>query len=88
MRIKEGFVCREVAGQTLVIATRKASKDFHGMIKLNETGKLIWQGVADGLTAEEIAQSLAEIYSVDEKKALSDVTDMIDKMEKAGFLCQ
>lgn len=88
MKIKEGFVCREVAGQTLVIATGKASKKFNGMIKLNETGKLIWQGVADGLTAEEIAHRLTEMYSVDAEKALSDVTDMIDKMEKAGFLCQ
>ena len=35
MRIKEGFVLREVAGQVVVIATGEASKGFHGMIKLN-----------------------------------------------------
>lgn len=88
MRIKEGFILREVAGQAMVIATGAASKDFHGMIKLNETGKLIWQGVEGGLSAEEIARSLTETFSVDAEKALSDVTDMIIKMEKAGFLCQ
>ena len=32
MRIKKGFVLREVAGQIMVIATGEASKDFHGMI--------------------------------------------------------
>ena len=32
MRIKNGFVLREVAGQNMVIATGEASKDFHGMI--------------------------------------------------------
>ena len=40
MRIKEGFVLREVAGQAMVIATGEASKEFHGMVKLNESGKV------------------------------------------------
>lgn len=88
MRIKDGFVLREIAGQTMVIATGEASKDFHGMIRLNETGKLVWLGVDNGLTPEEIARSLTETFSVDIEKALSDVTAMIEKMEKANFLCQ
>lgn len=88
MKIKDGFVLREVAGQVMVIATGKASKDFHGMIRLNQTGKLVWQGVADGLSADEIAHRLTERYSVDAEKAFLDVTNMIDQMEKAGILCQ
>ena len=42
MRIKDGFVLREIAGQIMVIATGEASKNFHGMIKLNETGRDIF----------------------------------------------
>lgn len=79
---------REVAGQAMVVATGEASKVFHGMIKLNGTGKLVWQGLADGLSAEEIARRLTEEYSVDAEKALSDVEAMIGQMEKAGFLCR
>ena len=52
MRIKEGFVLREVAGQAMVIATGEASKEFHGMVKLNESGKIIWKGLMDGLTEQ------------------------------------
>ncbi len=54
MKIKNGFVLREIAGQAIVIAAGEASRDFHGMIKLNATGKLVWQGAAEGLTAEGI----------------------------------
>lgn len=86
MRIKKGFVLREVAGQTMVIATGEASKDFHGMIKLNATGRDIWNGLMDGLTEEEIAGKLVEKYEVDEAKALADTKTMIDRMKDAGFI--
>lgn len=43
MKIKNGFVLRDVGGQAVVIAVGEASKTFHGMINLNVTGKEIWQ---------------------------------------------
>lgn len=86
MEFKKGFVLREVAGQTMVVATGEASKDFHGMIRLNETGKLVWQGIADGKTAEEIAEDMTGIFSVDRDRALADVTALITKMKAAGIL--
>ena len=87
MKIKNGFVLREIAGQAIVIATGEASRDFHGMIKLNAAGKQVWQGVSEGLIAEEIARGLSSVYSVGEDKALADVNSMIERMKKAGFLC-
>ena len=42
MRIKKGFVVREIAGQSIVVALGGANKVFNGMIKLNETGRIIW----------------------------------------------
>lgn len=86
MRIKDGFVLRQVAGQAMVIATGEASRNFHGMVKLNETGSEIWQGLMDGLSEEEIAAKLAEKYEVDAGKAAADTKAMLAKMEEAGFL--
>ena len=50
MRIKQGFVMRDVAGQAVVIATGDASRDFHGMVKLNQTAAVVWHGVGRGWT--------------------------------------
>lgn len=86
MRIKNGFVLREVAGQTMVIATGEASKDFHGMIKLNGTGKEIWLGLQEGLSEEEIVLRIREKYEVDVEKATEDTKAFIAKMEEMGFL--
>lgn len=86
MRIKNGFVLREVAGQTMVIATGEASKDFHGMIRLNKTGKLIWQGLQEGKTVEQIVEHMQTAFEVEAEKAGEDVAAFVSKMEEMGFL--
>lgn len=86
MRIKEGFVLREVAGQAVVIAVGEASKQFHGMINLNKTGKVIWRSIEEGLTEEEIAKRLTDEFEVDYETAQNDLKEMILKMQNAGVL--
>lgn len=86
MKIKDGFVLREVAGQAVVIAVGEASKEFHGMINLNATGKLVWQGIEQGLTEAEIVGKLVDQYDVTADKAQVDVHRMIEKMSTAGVL--
>lgn len=86
MKIKEGFVLREVAGQAVVIAVGEASKTFHGMINLNGTGKRIWEGVEQGKTKEEIANQLSKDYEVEYEKALQDTEKMLTKMQDTGVI--
>lgn len=86
MRIKKGFVLREVAGQIMVIATGEASKNFHGMIKLNATGKVIWLGLQDGLSEEQIVVRLQEQFDVEADKASQDTRAFMKQMEEMGFL--
>ena len=86
MRIKEGFVLREVAGQAVVIATGEASKSFHGMIKLNETGRVIWEGLAAGKSDADIAAQLVSAYDVDAEKAAADVAAFVKQAADRGFL--
>lgn len=85
-KIKDGFVLREVAGQAVVIAVGEASKNFHGMINLNETGKVIWQAVEQGIDVDGIAQKLVQEYAVDMELARRDVVSMLEQMESVGIL--
>ena len=41
MKIKDGFMLRKVGGQNVVVAVGKASRDFNGIIRLNDTGKFL-----------------------------------------------
>lgn len=85
-KIKEGFVLRKVADQYVVIATGEASRDFHGMIKLNQVGADIWEGLNAGSGVEEIADRIVEKYEVDRAKAEADIEALVRRIEEAGFL--
>ena len=86
MRIKEGFVVRDIMGQCVVVATGEASEDFSGMIKLNETGKDIWKGVADGKSEEEIVDFIVSEYVVDKNHAEASVKKFVADMKDKGFI--
>lgn len=86
MRLKEGFVLRRVAGQAMVIATGEASREFHGMIKLNRTGEEIWEGLEKGMELEEIAELLTERFDITMEEAQKDTEAFAGKMQEAGFL--
>ena len=89
MKLKQGFVLREVAGQTLVVATGEASKDFHGMIKLNESGRIIWEQLLAGKSEKEIAEHLCGVYADDKdfgpQRAAEETARFLKKIEEAGF---
>ena len=86
MKIKQGFVMRDVAGQAVAIATGEASKSFHGRVKLNDTGAVIWNGIEKGLDEAEIAEQLAASYDVEVGQALKDVESFIARMRDAGLV--
>lgn len=86
MKIKQGFVMRDVAGQAVAIATGEASKSFHGMVKLNDTGAVIWNGIEKGLDEAEIAEQLTAGYDVEVGQALKDVESFIARMRDAGLV--
>ena len=86
MRIKEGFMMRDVAGQAVAVATGEASKSFNGMIKLNTTGSKIWRGVEAGEDEAAIADSLASEYGIDTEQAFADVTAFIARMREIGIV--
>ena len=86
MKIKQGFVMRDVAGQAVAIATGEASKSFHGMVKLNDTGAVIWNGIEKGLDEAEIAEQLVARYDVEVGQALKDVESFIARMRDAGLV--
>ena len=86
MKIKKGFVIREIAGQSVVIAAGSASRIFNGIIKLNETGKLIWTKLAEGTDREETVAALLEEYEVDRATVEKDYDNFVNTLLGAGII--
>lgn len=86
MKIKEGFVYREIMGQGMIVPTGSASIEFSGMVKLNETGALIWKSISNGEDKEEILAKILSEYSVSEDEAIRSIENFITKMQNLGFI--
>ena len=86
MKIKQGFVVREIAGQSIVVALGDASKSFNGMIKLNETGRIIWDMLSEGKDADRIVERILSEYDADKETVQNDVNTFIQTLSEANIL--
>lgn len=86
MKIKEGFVLRELGGQYVVVAIGEASKNFHGVIHLNETGAFLFKKLKEEQTEESLINSLLDEYEISLDKVKEDVRVFIDKLKDAKLL--
>ena len=85
MKLKEGFVLREVAGQTVVLPTG-ADLNLNMMISLNDTGKFLWSLLQDDKEESDLISALLAEYDVDEQTAKTAVVSFIEKLNAYEFL--
>ena len=86
MKIKEGYLLREVAGSNIVVPVGSGNMDFSGVITLNEVGSLIWKQLEKDTTKEEVLNNLLAEYDVDKATAESDIDEFINKLKGAELL--
>ena len=85
MKLKSGFVLREVAGTCVVVPT-DANLNLNGMITLNETGKILWTALTDGAETEDLVAALLAKYDVEEATAREGVEAFVARLKEHGFL--
>lgn len=85
MKIKKGFILREVGGESVVVPVGELSKIFHGMINLNATGAFLWNFFSEEHSVEDGVDALCAEYDVERERALADVKKFADVLTKNGF---
>lgn len=86
MKIKEGFMLRNVAGNYVVVAVGEASKNFSGVITLNGSGAFLWEQLTKDVTEEQLLQALLNEYEVSEEVAKKDVQLFVSKLKEANII--
>lgn len=86
MKIREGFILRQVADATIVVPAGETSLDFNGMITLNETAAFLWKLLEQETTKEEMLAAMMREYEVDEDTAREGIGRFIDKLNEEGLL--
>ena len=86
MRVKDGFILRKVGIQYVVAATGKASENFNGMMRLNESGAFAFRLLQEGITKDELVRRIVAEYDVGEEAARRDVENFLAALDEANAL--
>ena len=86
MRIKKGFVLREMCGENIVSAEGLEHINFNKLISLNSTAAFLWKALeGKEFTEEEMAQLLVDEYGIDMELALTDSKNLCKAWIEAGI---
>lgn len=85
MKIKDGFLLRQVAGQNVVLPSG-SELDLNMMITLNNTGAFLWERLQSETDESALVEALLAEYDVDKETAETCVTAFVKKLNDNGFL--
>ena len=86
MKIKQGFALKQIAGNWVVLPLGEKTIDFTGMLKLNESGRMLWQHLEKGCSRSDLANALVSEYEVSYDQALADTDEYLEKLTLAGCI--
>jgi hypothetical protein len=86
MKIKEGFVLREMCGENIVAAEGLEHINFNKLISLNESAAYLWRELSGKeFSIEEMAELLIARYGIDKELALKDSASLYEAWKGAGI---
>lgn len=88
MRIKQGFVLREVCGENVIVGEGLGAVNFGKLLALNESAAWLWKQAQEmgDFTVETLAERLCEEYDVTPDEARTDVAAIIADWQNAGVV--
>ena len=86
MNLNKDFILRNIAGESILVATGSATQDFNGMITLNEVATFILENIDECEREEVLLGKVLEEFEVDEETAKNDVREFLDQATKFGII--
>jgi hypothetical protein len=86
MKIKDGFMLREIAGTWIVVPIGQRVVEFNGLMTLSETGAVLWKKLEAGSTMDELAAAILDEYDVDEETAMADIQEFVAAVSEKGLI--
>jgi hypothetical protein len=85
MKIKDGFVLRTVAGETVALPTHGVT-DVDMMITLNDTGRFLWECLQKDTDENALVEALLGEYEVSREMAAEAVAAFVAQLKEQDFL--
>jgi hypothetical protein len=86
MKIKKGFVLRNIVGEQIVMPTGENINKFDGALVLNEVSAFLWEKLQQPVAREDLLDMVLAEYDVDRDTASRDLDVFIEKLEGYALL--
>lgn len=86
MKLKGQFVLREVAGEIIGIPVGRTALSFNGMICINAVSAVIWKGLQEEKSKEEILDSILQEFDVSREEATADLDVFLHRLRENNLL--
>ena len=88
MKIKKGFVLRQVCGENVIVGEGLEAINFGKLLSLNETAAWLWQQAAEmgDFTIDSLVAKLLEEYDVTVDVARNDVSNIVKEWLKVAVV--
>ena len=86
MKIKEGFVLRNVVDEFIVMPTGDNIAKFEGAVVLNEVSAFIFKQLETPVSRDDLLAAMLSEYDVDETTAAADLDALLEKFAEMGVL--
>ncbi len=86
MKRNKNFILRKIAGESVIIPTGEATREFNGLFSLNRVAAFIWENIEKVADTEEMIQLVLGHFDVDEETARTDVEGLIKELKLVGFV--
>ena len=87
MKLDEGFLIRNIAGEDILVPVGSKAVDFNGLITLTPVAAYIFRLLEEGKSEGDLVESILQEYEVDRQTAEDDLTIFLESLREQGVLC-
>ena len=87
MKLKEGFILRQICGEDVVVGEGLAQVNFNKMLSLNESAAYLWKEVeGKDFDFATLANILIDNYSISREMAENDAAALLQSWKEANII--
>ncbi|MDO4371789.1 MAG: PqqD family protein, partial [Clostridia bacterium] len=86
MKIKEGFVLRNVVDEHIVMPTGDNIAKFEGAVVLNEVAAFVYKQLENPVGRDDLLAAMLAEYEIDEATAAADLDALLEQFQNMGLI--
>lgn len=86
MKIRSGFVLRNVVDEYMVMPTGENIEKYDGAVVMNAVSAFVFQQLENGISRDDLLTAIVNEFDVDEATAAADLDELLAQFGKMGLL--